>query len=90
MVVFWEIPSQNRKGHITVYGTRLGAAHAALDDIIDRAENSKVKRSMYAETQREKLELVEGIKNSEWNEEMDPITVGVEDVGAIEHDFSKG
>lgn len=90
VVVFWEIPSQNRKGHITVYGTRLGAAHAALDDIIDRAENSKVKRSMYAETQREKLELVEGIKNSEWNEEMDPITVGVEDVGAIEHDFSKG
>ncbi|TEB39007.1 hypothetical protein FA13DRAFT_1724958 [Coprinellus micaceus] len=90
IVIFWEIPSQNRKGHITVYGTRMGAAHAALDDIIDKTENAKVKRSMYAETQREKMELVDGIRGSEWNEEMDPISVSVEDLGAVEYDFGKG
>lgn len=73
-----------------MYGTRMGAAHAALDDIIGKAENAKVKRSMYAETQREKMELVDGIRGSEWNEEMDPISVSVEDLGAVEHDFGKG
>jgi tRNA A37 threonylcarbamoyladenosine dehydratase len=68
----------------------MGAAHAALDDIIDKTENAKVKRSMYAETQREKMELVDGIRGSEWNEEMDPISVSVEDLGAVEYDFGKG
>ncbi|KAF6766545.1 ER-golgi trafficking TRAPP I complex 85 kDa subunit-domain-containing protein [Ephemerocybe angulata] len=90
VAVFWEIPSQGRQGYTTIYGTRIGAAHAPLNDIIDKSENTKVKRSMYAETQREKLELVEGIRNSEWNAEMDPISVSVEDVSEIDHDFSKG
>lgn len=73
-----------------MYGTRMGAAHAALDDIIDKAESAKVKRSMYAETQREKIELVDGVRGSEWNEEMNPVSVTVEDLGAVEHDFGKG
>lgn len=90
MIIFWEIPSQGRGGYIAAYGTKAGAAHAALNDILDKAENSKVKRSMYAETVREKKELLDGIRTSEWNAEMDPIDVSVQDVGPIEHDFSKG
>ncbi|RXW19510.1 hypothetical protein EST38_g6333 [Candolleomyces aberdarensis] len=90
VIIFWEVPSQKLQGHIAVYGTKAGAAHAALNDILDKAENSKVKRSMYAETVREKKELFDGIRNSEWNAEMDPISVSIQDVGQIEHDFSKG
>lgn len=90
LVVFWEISSQNRTGFVTVYGTRIGAGHAALSGIIDKAENSKVKRSMYAETVREKKELLEAIRDCEWNVEMDPTSVSVEDVTGVEHDFTKG
>ncbi|KAJ2919261.1 hypothetical protein MD484_g1142, partial [Candolleomyces efflorescens] len=90
LMIFWEIPSQKRQGYIAVYGTKVGAAHAALNDILDQAENSKVKRSMYAQTVREKKELLEGIQTSEWNAEMDPTSVSIQDVGQIEHDFTKG
>jgi hypothetical protein len=88
-IIFWENPSQHRSGHINLHGLTLGAQHAALDSIIDEAENEKVKRSMYAETRRENVQVVEALSHSEWNFEMNPIVVSVK--GSIEsHDFSTG
>lgn len=52
-------------------------------------ENAKVKRSMYAETQREKIEISQSIRESEWNAEMNPLVVTVHE-GVVEHDFSLG
>ncbi|KAJ6604519.1 ER-golgi trafficking TRAPP I complex 85 kDa subunit-domain-containing protein [Mycena vulgaris] len=89
VIIFWEIPAQHRYGHILLSGITLGAGHAALRDIIDEAETAKVKRSMYAETQREKMDVLDAIRNSEWNAEMNPIVVTQEEV-PISHDFSTG
>ncbi|KAJ7038336.1 ER-golgi trafficking TRAPP I complex 85 kDa subunit-domain-containing protein [Mycena alexandri] len=88
-LIFWEIAAQQRYGHILVSGITLGAGHAALKDIIDDAENAKVKRSMYAETQRQKMEVLDAIRHSEWNAEMNPIYVTQEEIPVV-HDFSKG
>lgn len=90
LVVFWEVPSQNRSGHLLVTGLLLGATHAPLREVIEEAENAKVKRSMYAETQRERAEILQAVRNSEWNAEMDPLDVVTQDGIVIEHDFSKG
>ncbi|KAG5340621.1 hypothetical protein C0989_001063 [Termitomyces sp. Mn162] len=89
-IVFWGIPSQQRSGYITVSGLSLGAGHAALGPIIEEAENAKVKRSMYAETQREKEEVLDAIRNSEWNAEMNPAVLVVQEPTVTHHDFSFG
>ncbi|KAJ7706314.1 ER-golgi trafficking TRAPP I complex 85 kDa subunit-domain-containing protein [Mycena rosella] len=89
VIIFWEIPTQRRRGHILLSGITLGAGHAALKDIIDEAESAKVKRSMYAETQRQKMDVLDAIRNSEWNAEMNPIVVTQEEV-PVSHDFSSG
>jgi len=90
MIVFWTIPSRNISGHINVHGITLGAGHAALDGIIEETESTKVKRSMYAETQRENMEVLDAIRASEWNVEMNPVILSLQDVGTQVHDFSKG
>ncbi|KAI0068320.1 hypothetical protein BV25DRAFT_1793504 [Artomyces pyxidatus] len=88
IILFWDIPSEGRSGHILIAGPTLGAGHGALNDIIQEAEEMKVKRSMYAETQREKSTVLEAIRSSEWNAEMNPIVVSMHDSGLVEHDFS--
>ncbi|KZT30693.1 hypothetical protein NEOLEDRAFT_1126297 [Neolentinus lepideus HHB14362 ss-1] len=90
VVIFWEIPSQQRAGHISVSGLLLGAGHAALKEVIEEAENAKVKRSMYAETHRERQDILKAIRASEWNAEMNPVVVRVEDGQQLQHDFAKG
>ena len=88
--MFWEIPSQGRSGHILVTGAPLGAAHAALQEVIQDVEQSKGVRSMFAETRREREEILEAIRSSEWNMEMNPLSTAVECPDRIEHDFSVG
>ncbi|TFK36848.1 ER-golgi trafficking TRAPP I complex 85 kDa subunit-domain-containing protein [Crucibulum laeve] len=88
--IFWDIPSQQRSGHTNIFGLTLGAGHAALDSIIENAESAKVKRSMYAETRRENMEVLEAIRGSEWNKEMDPIVVSSHQPDETLHDFSTG
>ena len=90
MIVFWTVPLQSISGHINVHGITLGAGHAALDSIIEEAESAKVKRSLYAETRRENMEVLDAIRGSEWNVEMNPIVPSFQDVGTQIHDFSKG
>ncbi|KAJ7071158.1 ER-golgi trafficking TRAPP I complex 85 kDa subunit-domain-containing protein [Mycena amicta] len=89
VVVSWTISSQERHGHLYVSGVTLGASHAALKEMIDEAEGAKVKRSMYAETQRQRQELVESLRHSEWNTEMNPIVLTREEK-PLSHQFSNG
>ena len=86
--MFWEIPSEQRTGFILLSGLNLGAGHAALQEAIENVESAKVKRSMYAETQREKMEILQLIRDSEWNAEMNPLVATIQ--GVVEHDFSRG
>lgn len=90
VILFWELDGDGRCGHILVPGLTLGARHGYLDHMIDNAESAKVKRSMYAETQRERSEILRAIRESEWDAEMDPTVVTNETAGTIRHDFSKG
>ncbi|GAW06029.1 hypothetical protein LENED_007922 [Lentinula edodes] len=89
VLVFWEIPAENRSGNILISGLILGATHSPLRDIIRSAENSKITRSMYAETQRKKEEILEDIRNSEWNMEMNPLHVIIH-TNDVSHDFATG
>jgi hypothetical protein len=90
IVIFWDIPSQQRSGHLLVPGITFGAGHAALKEIIEDAEGIKVRRNMYAETQREKDEILDAIRASEWNAEMNPIVVTLHHEHKLEHDFTEG
>ncbi|KZT72776.1 hypothetical protein DAEQUDRAFT_749133 [Daedalea quercina L-15889] len=90
IILFWELEGEGRSGHVLISGLTLGASHAYLDRMIDEAENAKVKRSMYAETQRERSEILRAIRESEWNAEMDPTVVIIEVPGTVRHDFSEG
>ena len=82
--------SERRRGYVTVPGLLLGACHAPLDQVIQQSETAKAKRTMYAETTREKGEILEAVRASEWNAEMDPTVVRVVSEPRIEHDFSQG
>ncbi|KAH0838197.1 ER-golgi trafficking TRAPP I complex 85 kDa subunit-domain-containing protein [Lanmaoa asiatica] len=88
-LIFWEVPSEQRSGFILLSGPDLGAGHAALQEAIENVERAKVKRSMYAETQREKMKILQSIRDSEWNAEMNPLVVTIQE-GVVEHDFSLG
>jgi hypothetical protein len=90
MVIFWDIPSEQRSGHISITGISLGAKHAPLKEVIEAAETAKVKRSMYAETQRERVEILNAIRESEWNAEMNPVVLSLQSPGPLLHDFSQG
>lgn len=88
-LIFWEIPTEQRTGFILLSGLNLGAGHAALQGVIENVESAKVKRSMYAETQREKMGILQSIRDSEWNAEMNPLVVTIQE-GVVEHDFNLG
>lgn len=90
LLVFWEIPSQHKSGHINVHGLMLGARHAGLDRIIEEVEGTKAKRSMYAETRKENMEVLDAIRTSEWNQEMRPLVLSYKGVTPKTHDFSTG
>lgn len=89
-IIFWEIPSQQRSGHLLVSGLTLGARHGALGQIIEEAEGTKIKRSMYAETQREKEGILDAIRGSEWNAEMNPLVLVAQEPPTLTHNFEKG
>ncbi|TFY79762.1 hypothetical protein EWM64_g4249 [Hericium alpestre] len=88
ILIFWSLPTEQREGHLLVPGLTLGARHGELNKMLDEAAEAKVKRSMYAETQREKSAVLEAIRVSEWNAEMNPIVVALRDMMIVEHDFS--
>lgn len=90
MLISWSIPSQNRSGRLLVTGLNIGAEHAALKEILDESENTKTTRSMYAETRQERIEVLQAVRDSEWNREMNPLVVHVTTPHVVKHDFSKG
>ncbi|PPQ62964.1 hypothetical protein CVT24_006070 [Panaeolus cyanescens] len=89
-VVFWKDVNRDRSGHINVHGLSLGVGHAALAGILEEAENAKVKRSMYAETRKENLEIIGAIRSSEWNYESNAVDVYFQKTAHISHDFDTG
>lgn len=89
-MVFWEIPTQHRSGHVLLAGINVGVGHAALRDIVNLAENAKATRNMYAETQREKVKMLQTVRDSEWNSEMDPIVLTAQTTETLDHDFTSG
>jgi hypothetical protein len=89
IILFWEVPSDGRSGHILVSGAILGAEHGALNAAIQETEEMKVKRSMYAETQRERSSVLEALRASEWNAEMNPVSLVITEPGVVRHNFSE-
>jgi hypothetical protein len=89
VLIFWDIPSSERSGHVLVSGVNVGAEHGALNAIIQETQELKVKRSMYAETDIERLSILESIRTSEWNAEMNPVSLTTIEPGVINHDFSE-
>jgi hypothetical protein len=87
-LVFWEIPQERRAGQILIPGLTLGAGHGALNDVLSRIEN--VARIMFAETTRERDAMLDVLQHSSWNEENDPVILGVHAEERVLHDFSKG
>lgn len=90
ILIFWDVPSQDRSGHTILSGLKLGATHAPLRELIEEAESAKVKRSMYAETHRQRQQILAALKECEWNADMDPLEISVENGVTVEHEFSNG
>ncbi|KIM32672.1 hypothetical protein M408DRAFT_184959 [Serendipita vermifera MAFF 305830] len=90
LVLFWNLPSSNRHGFIPAFDIQLGVGHGLLNEVIERAVESKGK-SMYAETKREHELLLRHFRESEWNRETNPVVVSVVPIqSTIEHDFTRG
>ena len=89
VLIFWDIPSSERSGHVLISGVNVGAEHGALNDIIQETQELKVKRSMYAETDIERSSVLEAIRACEWNAEMNPISLTTIEPDVINHDFSE-
>ncbi|EEB97395.1 hypothetical protein MPER_03296 [Moniliophthora perniciosa FA553] len=81
---------ERRSGSHLVSDLNVGAGHAALREILEEAENTKGTRSMYNETQQERMEIFQAIRESEWNAEMNPLVVRFDAADVIKHDFSQG
>lgn len=89
VIISWSIPSQDRHGIMLASTLQVGAGHAALREVLLAADAAGGGRSMYAETQREKGEMIESVRASAWNKETNPIVVNAEDA-AVEHSFQDG
>lgn len=90
VLVRWEVPDQSRHGYLFSTGLFLGAEHAALEDVIQNVKEAKPKRNMFAETAREREDILDAIRASEWNMEMNPVVTFVSAAATILHDFSDG
>jgi trafficking protein particle complex subunit 8 len=89
VLLFWDIPSNGRSGHVLISGATIGAEHGTLHNVIREAQETKVKRSIYAETQMERASILEAIRTSEWNAEMNPVLLTTIKPDVIHHNFSE-
>jgi hypothetical protein len=91
LTLFWIIPSSGSIGHQHIMGINLSLQsplHAVQSKFSGKGAELGVSRALYAETVREKKELVQtlvrGVK------EDSPLRVKTKCEGRFEHDFSKG
>jgi hypothetical protein len=89
VLLFWGIPSSGRSGHVVISAAVVGAEHGILNAVIQEAQDMKVKRSMYAETHRERASILEAIRASEWNAETNPVSMTIIEPDIINHNFSE-
>jgi len=89
VLLFWSIPPSGRSGHVVISAAVVGAEHGILNAVIQEVQDMKVKRSMYAETHRERASLLEAIRGSEWNAEANPVSMTIIEPDIIDHNFSE-
>lgn len=91
IIVYWEIPEEDRRGFVTVQGITLGACSAPLENIIQNSGSNSGKRILYAETSRGQAVIREIIRTSDWNAEMNPLVIRAStESPRVTHDFSQG
>jgi hypothetical protein len=61
-----------------------------LQLLVDEALQAKAKRSMFAETLREREEMLESIQSCSWNKATNPVTVTASCPEIISHNFGSG
>jgi trafficking protein particle complex subunit 8 len=90
LVLFWKLPSSDRRGFVTAFDIQLGVGHGLLNEVIEKATENKGK-SIYAETKREHELLLQHFRECEWNRETDPVVVAVRPAKpSVDHDFAEG
>src|SRR5258708_37273387 len=72
VLILWDIPSSERSGHVLISGANVGAEHGALNALIQKTQELKVKRIMYAETKRERSRILEAVRANDWNAGRNP------------------
>lgn len=94
IVSFNVLPSEHeetqRSGHLLVSGLVLDTGYKLLQPLVDQALQAKAKRSMFAETLREREEMIESIRTCVWNVATNPVTVKTSCEEVVSHDFSTG
>jgi hypothetical protein len=85
LVLVWASAARRARGLVLLRAGTLGAGHAALAEVLTGAGAQA--RSMYAETQTERTEMLAALAADVWNLEMNPLVVGVPDA-SVEHDFA--
>jgi hypothetical protein len=83
LVLAWEADGARRRGHVLVHAGELGARHGMLTQVL----TGTATRSMYAETQAERVEMLAALGASVWNMEMDPVVLSAPDAH-VAHDFA--
>lgn len=81
-------PFDRRFGHLLITGLILNTGYKPLQALVDEARSAKAKRSMFAETVREREEVLESIRSCSWNTATNPITVKTSCQEVITHDFN--
>jgi hypothetical protein len=88
--LFWHIPNTDRQGIIVSYDLQVGAGHGILQEVLEKAGQSKAK-SIYAETKREHELLLQHFAECEWNRETDPVVLHAKaEKILVNHEFIQG
>ncbi|CED84527.1 Protein with predicted involvement in meiosis (GSG1) [Phaffia rhodozyma] len=91
MLVFWEISSQNRAGHVVVPISSVGPSESIFLRSEDKEDGARVVRSMFEATDNAKRALMDCVLSGPLGIEDDPVVVAIEvDSEFARHPFSQG
>lgn len=86
-LIFWSVPTLQRRGHHHIADLRLGAATNSVSDILKVAEG--IAGGLYAESQREREILLSNIQASEYGQSDSPIVISQTCPARLSLDFTK-
>ncbi|KAK0546623.1 hypothetical protein OC845_004521 [Tilletia horrida] len=91
LIIHWEQDDQlhgtTRRGHIPLFGIRLGPLRNRLDNLVDGGKNI---RSLYAETAKEQAAVLNNILDSPLGKTDNPLLLRVFSESDFRHDFTTG